>query len=177
MNHCLQQKLVGLLAFFSLAVVWINPAFSANHSEIHQKSRLSHTVLKVNSSSEKIAIPRAMTTRIPFSVVTHLALPEEIALDALYHEELTAKAFLSGPGFPTPIALTTTAPNPFPMPTFPLSGTYHLSDLRLYRGDQLMAQALSEVTIEVFENLLVTEVITRPLSLEEIQDKGIVIDS
>ena len=143
--------------------------------------RVPHTVLKV-SQSNKITFPMTITPPVPFTVVTRLALPEGVELRDLYHEELTAKVELSGPSFPHPIELSTIVPLPFSLPTLALPGTYHLTNFRLYQGNQpqassrQIARALDEITLEVFENILTTEVTTRPLTLTEIVDRGIVID-
>jgi hypothetical protein len=135
-----------------------------------------HTALKV-SQSDKITFPRTVNPPVPFTVKTRLALPEGINIHDLYHEELIAKVELSGPSFVRPIELSTIVPQPFPPPTLAFSGTYHLTNFRIYRGSKQIGRALDDVKLEVFENLLTTEVTTRPLTLTEIVDRGIVIDS
>lgn len=87
------------------------------------------------------------------------------------------KGELSGPAFATPLTLSAPAGTALTLPTLPLKGTYTLKNLRLVSGtEELLAASPSVVTIEAIDDVLVTKVVTRPLSLEEIQQRGIAID-
>jgi 5-hydroxyisourate hydrolase-like protein (transthyretin family)/protocatechuate 3,4-dioxygenase beta subunit len=176
MRHRLKAGYFGFFFALCLGLLFPRFLFSAEPRSPHGSTRVHHTVLNVHSDSERLAFPRSITPPVPFHVKARLALSEEIDFHALYNEQLTAKATLSGPGLSTPIELVTVPPAPFPLPTLALSGTYHLTDFRLYLGETLIAHGLDEVAIEVFEKLLVTEVTTRPLTLDEIISRGIVID-
>jgi hypothetical protein len=166
----------GILFLLWFGIASADPVTATEAQFLSHPSRAHHTVLKLDSGTKKLAIPRAISTSLPFNLITRLAVPEALDLRELYQEKLMAKVTLWGPGFPKPMTLEALAPAPFPLPSFALSGTYHLTDLRLYLGETSIAYGLDDVTIDVFEKLLVTEVTTRPLTLGEIVDRGIVID-
>src|SRR6185503_2043818 len=65
------------------------------------------------------------------------------------------------------------------LPAIPLVGDYQLDNIRLVdgaTGETRMEATPSSVPVRVFEEVLVSHVTSRPLTLAEIQEKGIVID-
>ncbi len=78
------------------------------------------------------------------------------------------------------VPLTAVAGQPMALPPLAAAGLYRIVDVRLERADgALLAErdpTLAPIQIDVIDELLVTEVSTRALTLEEIQEKGIVID-
>ncbi len=84
---------------------------------------------------------------------------------------------LRGPGFAKPVEITTRPNTPFNLPPFSVAGLYTLDGIRLESGGEVLLYGAPEsVTIEVIEKLLVTQVTARPLTAEEIREKGIVFD-
>lgn len=87
------------------------------------------------------------------------------------------KATLRGPGLEVPLELAVPANSPFNIPPLTVPGTYSLDGIRLETGGQVLFYGTPEsVKIEVIEKLLVTQVTARPLTAQEIRDKGIVFD-
>jgi hypothetical protein len=89
------------------------------------------------------------------------------------------EAVLRGPAFPAYRLLG--LPNePLLLPPIALTGEYRIDDLRLVdtaTGDVLMMGVPSSVPVHVFPHVLVSHVESRPLSLDEITARGIVIDA
>lgn len=88
---------------------------------------------------------------------------------------MVVKGELKGPGLLEPVTLSTLPNHPFNVPGLTVTGEYYLENIRLEReGRVLLAGEPASVSIEVMD-IVVTRVETRPLSLAEIRDKGIVI--
>ncbi len=96
------------------------------------------------------------------------------------------RAELSGPGLGTPLALPLTGaqaiPSPDPLiltfPGLPRAGEYDLANIRLVRAGRSVLDVFPRrVTLRVIEQILVTSVVTRPLTLDEIRERGIVLDA
>ena len=65
-----------------------------------------------------------------------------------------------------------------PLPGLTVSGNYTLTNLRIEsEGRPVLDVTPQTVTVEVIEQVLVTSVKTRALTLDEIREKGIVLDS
>ena len=95
-------------------------------------------------------------------------------------------AELSGPGLTRAITLPDLGPSDLPptdplllsLPPVPYSGDYRISNIRITRnGSPVLDVAPSSIPLKVIEQVLVTSVTTRPLTLDEIREKGIVLDS
>src|SRR5262245_31223401 len=87
------------------------------------------------------------------------------------------KATLRGPGAPNGLDLTASPNTPFTIPPLGVAGLHTLEHIRLESGGQTLMDAVPEsVTIEVIDKLLVTQVTSRPLTAQEIREKGIVFD-
>jgi hypothetical protein len=123
------------------------------------------------------SVPKGVTSAVRTRLtLPQVSLPVEV-LQKLLPQNLTVKGELSGPAFATPIALSAPVGTPLTLPTLPLLGTYTLRNLRLVAGtEDLIAASPSVVTIQAIDDVLVTQVVTRPLSLDEIQARGIAID-
>lgn len=98
--------------------------------------------------------------------------------------EYDIRADLSGPG----LAQTISLPHPdspaladpllLPLPGLPIAGDYNLSNIRITAaGGTALDVMPSDVVVQVIDQILVTSVKTRPLTLEEIKAKGIVLDA
>jgi Big-like domain-containing protein/carboxypeptidase family protein len=93
---------------------------------------------------------------------------------------------LSGPGLDGAITLPQLGPSDPPpedpllllLPPLPVAGDYLLSNLRIIKdGKSLVPISPSQITVKVIDQVLITSVKTRPLTLDEIREKGIVLDS
>jgi hypothetical protein len=95
----------------------------------------------------------------------------ELPEDAIFLAELR------GPAFGTPVALSARPNEPFIIPALPLEGRYTVTNIRLVSGGKTLLQAKPDTaTIQVIEKVLVSQVTSRPLTAEEIREKGIVVD-
>lgn len=89
------------------------------------------------------------------------------------------EGILRGPGLNEPQRLVGAANQPLLFPPLNLVGDYQLSNIRLVKadtGETIMDGTPSEVPVRVFDEVLVSRVTSRPLTLDEIKEKGIVID-
>jgi hypothetical protein len=94
----------------------------------------------------------------------------------------TVEGTLSGPGLPQTVNVpgagqgVTSDPLLLPLPALPKAGDYTLGNLRfIVDGEPVFDVTPEAVTVKVIDEVLVTSVLTRALTLSEIQEKGIVI--
>ncbi|MCI0538973.1 MAG: hypothetical protein L0Z50_27515, partial [Verrucomicrobiales bacterium] len=88
------------------------------------------------------------------------------------------EAMLRGPSFPAR-RLVGRANEPLLFPPLHLVGDYQLDDIKLVdstTGAVRMEGTPNSVPVRVFDEVLVSRVTSRPLSLDEIKEKGIFID-
>jgi len=89
------------------------------------------------------------------------------------------EATLRGPAFPARRILG--LPNqPLLLPPLNLSGDYRVDDIHLVdaaSGNILVEATPSSIPVRVFDEVLVSRVTSRPLSLDEIEQRGILIDA
>jgi hypothetical protein len=87
------------------------------------------------------------------------------------------RATLRGPSFAQPIDLVAAPNTPFQIPLLTVAGTHTVENIRLVSGGEVVLYGTPETArIEVIDKLLVTTVTARPLTAEEIREKGIVFD-
>ncbi|BBO87549.1 Ig-like domain-containing protein [Desulfosarcina ovata] len=123
--------------------------------------------LSLEVSPGELTVPRGITTQVNTSVVGIDALPS----DAVVY------ATLRGPSFPGTIEIQAAPGGAIQLPPLSQPGPHFLEDIRLeVDSDVSLAASPNEVTINVLEELLVGDVTSRPLSLQEIQEKGIEFD-
>ncbi|MBX7183681.1 MAG: carboxypeptidase regulatory-like domain-containing protein, partial [Vicinamibacteria bacterium] len=100
--------------------------------------------------------------------------------------DFSVQGELSGPGLSQPVSLPFLQPgeelpaDPLILPTPPIAiaGNYRLSNLRIVSGGRTVLDVEpSSVPLKVIDQILVTQVTTRALTLDEIRGKGIVLDS
>ncbi len=87
------------------------------------------------------------------------------------------EALLRGPSFPARRLVG--APNqPLMLPPLNLSGDYQLDGIRLVSaaGETLLEGTPNAVPVRVFDEVLISRVESRPLTMSEIEQRGIVID-
>ncbi|HXH06729.1 MAG TPA: carboxypeptidase regulatory-like domain-containing protein [Vicinamibacterales bacterium] len=95
----------------------------------------------------------------------------ELPPDALVVAELV------GPSFGAPVPMTVRPGEPFKIPPLALNGFHFLRDIHVTSGGAtLLTGEPDTVTLEVIDKVIVSQVTTRPLSADEIRQKGIAID-
>jgi len=83
-------------------------------------------------------------------------------------------AELVGPGIDEPISLRGPPGKLLPIPRLVTRGLYLVRDIRLEKdGETFLRAAPDTATIEVVDQILITQVTARPLTLEEIRQRGI----
>jgi hypothetical protein len=134
--------------------------------------------------------PPALTVpkNIPTFINATLVTPPEAgaaANDALasLSSGAVVEAELRGPSIP-PTRIAVPVGSPIPIPALALPGDYFLDGIRLVKDGQTVLDASAVdgrpatlIPIKVISEVFVTSVTSRPLTLDEIREKGIVIDS
>jgi hypothetical protein len=154
----------------------------------HRLGQLELSVLGVSATIDPLApvVPKNIASAV--RVVVRNGDHELSAADLtrFLGAGVRAQAELSGPGLSGTITLPylhvgeqlPADPLFLPLPALPISGDYALSNIRLVaQGKPVLDVNPSDVTLKVIEQVLVTSVKTRALTMDEIRDKGIVLDS
>jgi len=89
---------------------------------------------------------------------------------------LRVRGELSGPGIEGVLPLETIPGQPLRIPRLARKGEYRLADIRLLDGDELLTYAEPRDAVITVTQILVTRVVSRPLTLDEIRQHGIVVD-
>ena len=93
-------------------------------------------------------------------------------------QDLLVMAELTGPGIVDPITISARPDEQLMIPPLPQEGSYVLDNIRLVSGDQVILYANPSVaTIDTIKKLLITQVTSRALDIDEIEDLGIRITS
>ena len=138
----------------------------------HEEIRLLGLGLRVEPAQQ--TVPKGIAT----IVSTFLQLPAPKAGDVSpFAPGTVMKGTLRGPSLTAPLELTASPNSPFTIPPLTVPGTHTLDGIRLESNGQVLMRGSPEsVTITVIDQLLITQVTTRPLTAQEIRDKGIVFD-
>jgi len=92
--------------------------------------------------------------------------------------QLRVHADISGAGLDTPLTLEPVPPSgAFAVPPLTRAGSYTVENLRLVDGDGTVLLRGEPAVITVVDRVVVTSVAARALSLEEILERGIVVDA
>ncbi|MGE5243771.1 MAG: carboxypeptidase regulatory-like domain-containing protein [Betaproteobacteria bacterium] len=119
-------------------------------------------------------VPVNIATIVSTFLQSPTTLPEGVPPFA---PDAVVTATLRGPSFPSGLDLTTKPNTPFNIPPLGVPGLHTLDNIRLVSGGSVLLYAAPEsVTINVIDKLLVTQVTARPLTADEIRQKGIVFD-
>ncbi|ABQ27183.1 Ig-like domain-containing protein [Geotalea uraniireducens] len=131
----------------------------------------------LKADPEYQAVPKGIASKVNTLFDTGTFNIDEIA--AQLPADYTVRAELSGPSFQTPLPLVTKPGKPFDLPTLAIIGKYTLNNIRLVDGSgkTLFGAVPQAVAIESIPDPLVTSVTTRPLSTQELQDRGVTFDS
>ncbi|MCP5152800.1 MAG: Ig-like domain-containing protein [Ectothiorhodospiraceae bacterium] len=163
-------------------VLVVSALLALAQSSAHAQSPLTNLTLDIVGARLVVEPPALVVPKnIATQVNTRLELPAGAPAEALaLVEDLAAGsrvvAELRGPGL-DPVEVSARPGEPLPVPAFALPGDYFMDRIRLERdGAVLLEGAPSTVPIQVIAEVLVSSVTTRPLSLDEIRARGVVID-
>ena len=137
--------------------------------------------LSAVADPQKVTVPKNTASGVRILVRaggTDLTLAEA---QTLLGGTFVVEGDLSGPGLRAPLRLPEVLPpDPFivNIPPLPQAGAYTLSNLRItVNGVTALDVTPHRVDVEVIDQVLVTSVTTRPLTLEEIRARGIILDN
>ncbi len=166
--------LVGLLAAVLLATLLPDVSYA---QPVLGSGTLRILGVRLADSPATQTVPRNQPTGLATQLVDP-ANPSEPVSDPTL-ATLVVKGELSGPGLLTPQPLHTIAGQLLAIPPLLTAGNYVIDNLRLEDADGtfILPAEPAVATLTVIDTLIVSSVSSRPLSLDEIQDRGIVIDS
>ncbi len=153
----------GLLGF---------PIVSAAEPLVTLEYRISGQRLEVTPAA--LAVPKG----IPGSVFPVIQAGGSAELSAQLGEGAFVEAILRGPSFDAR-RLVGAANEPLFLPPLNLVGDYSLDNIRLIdsdTGETVLEGTPGSIPVRVFDEVLIARVTSRPLTSEEIKEKGIVID-
>ncbi len=158
-----------LLRMFSLAVLWAGtggvlavaapPLASFDYRIVGSRLDVSPAALSV---------PKGIAGSVAVKILGGPDIPASAYVEG----------FLRGPSFPSR-RLIAQPGAPLLLPPLPLVGDYQLDNIRLVDGATGATQLEgipASVPVHVFDEVLVSKVTSRPLTLDEIRGKGIAID-
>ena len=170
------------LRYISMAIVLVAMALFFHPNEVFAdeirwlaQEQILLYGLGLNVEPAHQTVPKNIAT----IVSTYLQAPDSIPDGTLpIPEDAEVRATLRGPSLSQPVELVTRVNEPFEIQPFQLAGIHTLENIRIVHNDEVILYAVPEsVTIEVIDQLLVTEVTARALTAAEIQEKGIIFDS
>jgi hypothetical protein len=157
-SHCSKGLVAACLVLVSIVAV-------AGQQLTQVQYRLSGISLTVTPPT--LTVPRGVSTQLNTTVTGAQTLPPGAAVHAT----------LRGPSFPASIEIRTAPNQPIFLPPLTREGTHFLENIRLDIDPTTSIKASpAVVNIKVLDQLLVGAVTSRPLSLAEIQQRGIVFD-
>lgn len=147
------------------------PLIQAETGGARRLARLEFRVVgsRLEVSPPLLSVPKG----IPGSILVTFAG----SLDAELSQGPRVEALLRGPGLES-LRLVGRVNEPLMLPPLNVVGDYQLDGIRLVdaEGKTKMEGTPSSIPVKVFDEVLVSKVVSRPLSLDEIKDKGITID-
>lgn len=131
---------------------------------------------QLRASPTSISVPKNIAGSILVEFVRGDGTPAP-ELVRSFGEDARIEATLRGPSYPARQVVGEPG-KPLLLPALRLPGTYQLDDITLVRGgERLLSASPSSIPVHVLDEILVSRVTSRPLSLEEIREKGIVVDA
>ena len=137
--------------------------------------RINGTLLQVTPSA--VSVPKGIPGSVLVSVVTGGSTNNAAAISLA--SGAYVQATLRGPAFPQPIKLVSPPNAPLLLPPINLVGAYELDNIQLVdavTGQTRLQGTPSAVPVMVFDQVLISSVTSTPLTLDQIQAKGIDID-
>ncbi|MBI2838545.1 MAG: carboxypeptidase regulatory-like domain-containing protein, partial [Acidobacteria bacterium] len=129
---------------------------------------------------EQLRVLGASLTVTPATMTVPVAVPSQVqtvfsAGLAKPPAGMLVKASLYGPGINGAMVLTTLPGHPLTLPGLPLRGAYTLDDIRLEKDNRVLLRAVpGNVSVNAVD-VVITSVEVRPLTLQEIRDRGIIL--
>lgn len=121
--------------------------------------------------------PEAQAVPVGIPTVIHTSLP---ALGASIPSDVFVRGELTGPGVATPAPLITTPNADFLIPGQTVKGDYVVSNIRLVQssgsGETVLGYSAHRTATITVADVLLTQVTSRPLTYQEMIDKGLVLD-
>jgi len=165
----------------SLPVFWLlvastgGAAASPASPLVTLEYRVAGAMLQVSPAA--VSVPKGIPGSVWVSVLAGGSATNAVSaqLSAGAHVE----AVLRGPAFAEPRRLVGLPNAALMLPPINLVGDYQLDQVRLVdstSGATRLEGIPARVPVRVFDEVLISRVTSRPLTLQEIQDKGIVID-
>jgi hypothetical protein len=168
----------GVAAVAIVLQACLAPRASASPVLGRGELRIAGLQLRIDPAQQ--TVPRNQSTGLATKLVDPLA-PDDPApvLPPSVSAGLVVRGELVGPGLQAPLTLATAAGELLHVPPLLLAGSYVVDHLRLEdaTGTLIMAAEPAVATIKVVDRIIVTSVSARPLSLEEIEERGIAIDA
>ncbi|MBW1939675.1 MAG: hypothetical protein JRI67_13150, partial [Deltaproteobacteria bacterium] len=160
-------KKLGLAIWTFCVAIFLLCLAPLAHAQPLTELQYRLTGFALDVSPTALTVPRGIATQLDTTVVGAEALPAGAAVYAT----------LRGPSFPGTIDITAAPGEPIFLPPLSQPGLHFLEDIRLeVDADLTLPASPSNVTIHVLDKLLVGDVTSRPLSLDEIQELGIEFD-
>ncbi|MCE5212537.1 MAG: hypothetical protein LLG40_13420 [Deltaproteobacteria bacterium] len=175
-----QNNILALLMLMVAMVASFYAPMSVRAQEARTLTTMDFNIVGVTLSvgPDYQAVPQGIASVITTGFISNgEALPDAVL--AMLPQDFKVIGEFSGPTYTTPVTLTTTPGNPFYLPSMPILGKYTLSNIRLVdsSGNALFAAVPQVVTVESISDPLITSVTTKELTLEELNELGVVFDS
>ena len=170
---CYSLRGWGILCAIALVLSAAIPAPGAGPDDKLSEFDFLLVGLSPHPDPEFQTVPRNTPTGL--RVVLSVAGVDESALVAFLGGDIEVVAEIVGPGIDaTP--LRGPPGELLPIPPLAQAGLFLVRDIRLEKNGKLFLRATPDTaTVEVIDRILVTQVTTRPLTLDEIRQKGILI--
>ena len=149
----------------------------------HAQAPLASGLLRILGARLTVQVPANVPINTPFSLPTQLVDGDghPLAAGAVFAAgTVFVRGDLSGVGLDAAVPLDSVAPgSPLAIPALTRAGNYVVDHLRLtdILGAELFPATPAVANIKALEQIFVTSVTSRPLSLDEIQSRGIVLDA
>lgn len=139
------------------------------------QDRITIVGVRLEAGPESQTVPRGTPTVVTTRLVAPGSGSESLA--GALPADTIVRAELFGPGLASPKEITTRPNEPLQIPALTQSGDYTLANIRLEGGGATIMDATPPaVAIKVIDRVIATQVSSRPMSLDEIEKAGIVIN-
>ncbi len=137
--------------------------------------RIVGTQLRVSPAT--VSVPKGIAGSLRADLLRGDGTPEPA--DAALTSSVYVECILRGPSF-SARRIVTRLGDPIVLPPLSVVGEYRIDGIRLVdaaTGNTRLDGSPASIPVQVFDEVLVSRVTTRPLSMQEISDRGIVIDA
>ncbi len=183
MKPAARASIVRSMLLAAIAVHFGGDAFAQSSQAPLARLQFDIIGVRLVVDPPALTVPKNIATQINTSLVTPPGLAADVS-DALASltEGAQVEAELRGPSI-SPTRIAVVPGQPLPIPPLALAGDYFLDGIRLVKNGQTVLDATSAdghpattIPIHVINEVFVASVTSKPLSLDEIRGKGIVID-